>query len=411
MDRAARCPSPPLVKRAGHAVEFFELAVLFFFQWMALAAWMVPLTLVLRSHGLGVIQPYAFATSAIAAFVSPLFFGAMADRHVAPARVLRWLSLATAAALTVVNLAIQRECNAWLVLGLIQIYALCVSPLTSISTAIAMSTMVDPRREFGPIRAMGTIGWMAGCVLVSALNADTSTLSGFSGAAIWVGLALFTYLLPNVEPPQLVGRLKWYERLGLDALSLLNNRDHRVMFLTTMLLTIPVAAFYPHTPSHLHDLGFGHPSAWMSLGQTTEIVAMFTLGALLARWRLKWVLALGLVFAVVRFLFSALDQKAWLLVGIALHGCSYTLIYTTAQIYVNERVDTAWRTRGQALMTLMNSGIGNLLGYLGTGWWFNACTRDAHTRWPLFWNGLAAAVACVMVYFLTIYRGRGAKKL
>lgn len=399
------------MKRASHGVEFFELAVLFFFQWMALAAWMVPLTLVLRSHGLGAIQPYAFATSAIAAFVSPLFFGAMADRHVAPARVLRWLSLATAAALTIVSLAIQHQCNAWLVLGLIQIYALCVSPLTSISTAIAMSTMVDPRREFGPIRAMGTIGWMAGCVLISVLNADTSTLSGFSGAVIWVGLALFTYLLPNIEPPQLTGPLKWYERLGFDALSLLKNRDHRVMFLTTMLLTIPVAAFYPYAPSHLRDLGFNHPSAWMSLAQTTEIVAMFTLGALLARWRLKWVLAAGLGFAVLRFVLSALDEKYWLLAGIALHGCSYTLIYTTAQIYVNERVDAAWRTRGQALMTVMNSGVGYFFGYLGTGWWFNACTRTEHTRWPLFWNGIAAAVACVMIYFLAVYRGRGAKKL
>jgi hypothetical protein len=50
--------------------------------------------------------------------------------------------------------------------------------------------------------------------------------------------------------------------------------------------------------------------------------------------------------------------------------------------------------------------VGNLIGYLGTGWWFAACARTGHERWTLFWGGLAATVALVMIYFLT-YRGRG----
>src|SRR5947208_16846438 len=130
---------------------------------MALAVWFVPLTLVLRTHGLANIQPYAFATSALAAFVTPLLFGAVADRHVAPTRVLRWLSIATAAAMLLACAAIQSNWNAWLVLALIQLYALCSAPTVSISTAIAMTALRAPRREFGPIRAMGTLGWMAGC--------------------------------------------------------------------------------------------------------------------------------------------------------------------------------------------------------------------------------------------------------
>ena len=78
--------------------EYFELIVLFFIHGMAMAMWFVPLSAVLDAHGLHHIKPYAFATSAIAAFVSPLIFGAMADRHAAPVVVLRWLAVATAAA-------------------------------------------------------------------------------------------------------------------------------------------------------------------------------------------------------------------------------------------------------------------------------------------------------------------------
>ena len=56
----------------------------------------------------------------------------------------------------------------------------------------------------------------------------------------------------------------------------------------------------------------------------------------------------------------------------------------------------------------MTSGVGNLIGYLGTGWWFLASTTPDGTRWPLFWGGLAGVVALVGVYFLATYRGVGA---
>ena len=52
-------------------------------------------------------------------------------------------------------------------------------------------------------------------------------------------------------------------------------------------------------------------------------------------------------------------------------------------------------------------GVGNLVGFLGTGWWFDACSASGHTRWPVFWMGLVAAVAAVLVYFLAAYRGIG----
>jgi len=112
-------------------------------------------------------------------------------------------------------------------------------------------------------------------------------------------------------------------------------------------------------------------------------------------------------FAVLRFILSALNDRAGLLAGVALHGCSFALVFITAQIYLDQRVDIAWRARAQALMSLINSGVGNLIGYLSTGWWFAVCTRPTGTRWPLFWGVLAAAVAVVLVYFLVAYHGQG----
>jgi MFS family permease len=377
---------------------------------MATAMWLVPLSRVLDAHGVAQIRPYAFATTAVAAFISPLIFGAMADRHASPVTVLRGLAVASAAGLAVVGWSIQRGWPPGLILALIQLYAICAAPTGSIANTIVFSRLRDSQRQFGPIRATATFGWMCGCWLISLLNADASVAAGYTGAVCWLVLAVFTFLLPAVAPPASSGRPTLGQRLGWDALSLLRNHDHRVVFFTAALFSIPLAAFYPYTPPHLKQLGFERTSAWMSLGQVSEIFAMFALGTLFLRWRLKWIFGCGLAVGLLRYLFCALDSRAWLLAGVSLHGLSFTLFFITAQIYINERVDPAWRARAQALMWLMIGGVGNLVGYLGSGFWFNYCTGADTTRWTLFWTGLALAILVVSAYFFSAYRGWGPGK-
>ena len=394
--------------RTLRKAEYLELVMLFFIQGAALGMWFVPLSTVLDANGLHAIKPFAYAASAIAAFISPLIFGAMADRHASPVKVLRGLSVATAAAMALASAAIQLRWPPWLVLALIQLYALCASPTWSISSTIVFARLADAKKEFGPIRAMATLGWMAGCWIVSALGADTTTLAGYSSAVVWLVVCAFTFFLPELETPKSAEHVSWHERLGLDALTLLKNPDHRVVFITVALFAIPLCGFYPYTPPHLRELGFQRTSAWMTLGQVTEIIAMFSLGALLVKWRLKWIFVCGLGFGVVRLVLCALNTKAWLLAGVVLHGGSFTLVFITAQIYLDQRVDAAWRARAQALMALMGGGVGNLTGYLGVGWWFTSCALPTGTQWPIFWGGLAAVVGLVLAYFLTAYHGQGA---
>ena len=394
--RVARCPLLPVLRTIRRA-EYAELIILYFIQGAALGMWFVPLSNVLDAHGLQSIRPLAFAASALASFISPLIFGAMADHHASPVKVLRGLSLATAVAMAIAATAIKLKLNPWLVLALIQLHALCSSPTWSISSAIIFARLADAKMEFGPIRAMATLGWMAGCWLVSLLNADASSLAGYMGTVTWLVICGFTFFLPKLETPKTVERLTWKQRFGLDALSLLKDRDHRVVFIMVALFAIPIAGFYPFAPAHLRELGMKHISAWMSLGQVTEILAMFLLGGMLIRWRLKWIFACGLAFGFVRYAVSALDGPAWILSGVLLHGCSFTFVTITAQIYVDQRVPANWRARAQALLSLVKGGIGNLAGYLGTGAWFAACTRGGVTQWSLFWGGLAAMVAVVFV--------------
>ena len=398
---APQAPAGPV--RLG---EYAEYGAMLFIQAAGMAAWYVPLGSVLDAHGLRGIKPFAFATAGVSAFISPLIFGAMADRQFSPVKVLRGLALATALTMATVGAAIQGKWNVWLILGLIQCYAICLSPMWSIASTIVFARLKDVQQEFGAIRGMGTLGWMAGCLLISALGADASPRAIFSGAALWLAVAGFTFFLPPPPAPP-PAHLTWHERLGLDALTLLRERRHRVIFITAALLNVPVSSFYPYAPAHMRVLGLTHTSAWMALGQVSEVIAMFALGGLLRRWRMKWIITAGLGFGVLRFATSACNTPFWLLLGVSLHGASFVLVLIVTQIYLEQNVEVVWRARAQALFTLMTSGAGNLIGYLGSGWWFASCTAHGATNWPLFWGGLSAAAGAAMVYFLLNYREGG----
>jgi MFS family permease len=371
--------------------------------------WTVCFGAVLKAHGLEDIVGYAYATSGVAAFISPLVVGALADQSIPPTRLVRWLALLAAAFLTLTFTAIERSWGPLPVLALAQLQAICAAPIFGLATGIVFSALADPKREFGPLRSLATLGWMsAGWIVSMVLHADVSTVSGYAAAVTWVLTALFSLSLPEIAPVATPGEKR--DVFGLAAISLLRHRDHRIVFIMAALFTIPMAAFYPYTPIHLVERGVSDPTAKMTLGQVSEIISMLGLSWLLARLRLKTIFLLGIFFGVLRYALCALDTTGWLLAGISLHGFSFTLYFVTAQIYLEQRIDPRIRVRAQALLSVMMAGFGNLFGYLGTGWWRRTCTTVHITDWPLFWSGCSATAALVFAIFALSYRGRASRE-
>jgi hypothetical protein len=380
-----------------------------FLHGMALAAWFVPMGTVLQACGFGAWTPFAFGASAVAALLSPLFFGAMADRSVPPIQVLRWVSIGAGLLSLVTAFALKQQLGGLSIWLLIQLQALLSVPTNSLSGSIVLARVANAHGQFGAIRAMGTAGWMAGCWIVSGLELDASentfALSGF----LWFVLAAYTLLLPaGVVQSSTSGRLTLRQRFGLDALSLLKEHDHRVIFITAALVAIPFAAFYPYTPMHMKDLGMLRTSAWMSLGQVIEVVIMFAIGSVMVEWKLKRVILVGLSTGLLRYLFYAMDGQIPLLLGVGLHGLAYTFTYISTQIYLAKRIAPQWRTRAQALLSLLVGGLGNLTGYLVTGTWLAMCTSGSDVNWQQYWIGLSLLVLAVLIYFAMNYQGEKA---
>lgn len=195
--------------------------------------WQVCLGNVLKAHGLAQFISLAYAASAISAFISPMIVGALADQSIAPTRLLRWLAGSAAAWLALAFVGIDRHWSPWAILALMQMHALSATPTMSLLTSIVFERLREPSREFGPLRAWATFGWIAAGWTVSwVLNADTSTLSGYAAAATFAGVSIFSLFLPVVQPLELKLARSWRDVLGLEALELLRDRDHRVVFST-----------------------------------------------------------------------------------------------------------------------------------------------------------------------------------
>lgn len=384
-----------------------ELMALLFLHGMALSAWFVPMGTVLQAAGLGSWTPYAFAASAIAAFLSPLFFGAMADRSVPPMKVLRWVCIGSGVLSIITALALKQNLEGTMVWGLIQLQALLSVPTNSLSGSIVLSRVASSHGQFGAIRAMGTAGWMTGCWIVSGLHMDASPNTFLLSGALWFALSAYTLMLPigTVQAPSST-RLTLRQRFGLDALTLLKDHDHRVIFITATLIAVPFAAFYPYTPTHMKDLGFQRTSAWMSIGQVFEVAIMLSIGGVMVDWPVKRVILVGLFCGLLRYLFYAFDAPLPLMVGVALHGLAFTFTYISIQIYLARRIATQWRARAQALLSLLVGGVGNLTGYLITGTWLSWCTQDTTVDWSQYWIGLDLLVLAVLIYFACGYHGQ-----
>jgi MFS family permease len=210
-----------------------------------------------------------------------------------------------------------------------------------------------------------------------------------------------------MPPPALQEKRSWKAVMGFEAWSLLKDPDHRVVFIGAGFLNAPLVAYMQHTHPHLEELAVRNSTAFMSLGQVMEVVGLFGLAWLVTQFRMKWLFLVGIAIAVLRFALFSQNTVWGMGLGIFLHGICFTLFYMTAQIYLDERISPTMRSRAQALLTLMMSGVGNMAGALGCAWWLSQCVSAAgKTDWPRYWGGLCVVSVLILAWFALQYQGK-----
>jgi nucleoside transporter len=389
-----------------------RLALMMFLQYFIWGAWYVTLGTWL-ARGLrfsGQEIGLAAGTTAIGAIVSPFLVGVIADRSFATQKLLGVLHLAGAALL----FEAARQHSFGFFYAVILLYSLCYMPTLSLTNSLAMRQMQSPQREFGPIRVLGTIGWIVAGLIIGGLGLEATSAPMNIAAACSLLMGLYCFTLPDTPPLARAERNRDAGVLSKKALRFLGARSMAVFVLASFLICIPLQFYYAFTNLFLNEMGIVNAAGKMTAGQMSELAFMLLLPWFFARLGVKYMLVLAMLAWVVRYLFFAYGNDGpliWMLWGgILLHGICYDFFFVTGQIYVDQKAPVALRAAAQGLITLITYGIGMLVGS-----WLSGRVVEAYSHtpggggnvvhdWRHIWLFSAACAAIVLAAFLLSFR-------
>jgi nucleoside transporter len=277
-------------------------------------------------------------------------------------------------------------------------YACVYLPTIGLSNALTFRNLPDPRRQYGPFRAIGTFGWIAAGLFVGFAAPAVSPLPflyAAIGSAVLAGLCLLLPHTPPVPRGAHATPLAVADALGLPALRMLADRSFLVYVLAALAATFLMPFHNSFTNKFLVDLGVPHPAATQTLAQPTEILGTLLIPWVWARLGTKWMLCVGLVASAARFAMYATESvPAVVGLGLPLHGVGFSLFYIAAALYVDRQAPPDLRASAQGLVTVVTLGLGGVLGN-----WFAGRVVAYHTAggavdWRPVW--LVPAVGTLM---------------
>jgi nucleoside transporter len=285
-------------------------------------------------------------------------------------------------------------------------------PTLALTNAIAFRQIRDPKQEFGPIRVLGTGGWIVAGLLIGSFKLESTATPMRVAAAASVIMALYCLTLPDTPP--LAGSTKFSltEVFPMEAVQLFRNRSFAIFSLASFLICVPLQFYYTFTNLFLNEIGVRDAAGKMTGGQMSELLCMLLIPWFFRRLGVKYMLIVGMLAWTIRYVLFAYGDSGrgiWMLwIGILLHGICYDLFFVTGQIYVDRHAPLALRAAAQGLITLITYGLGMLLGS-----WLSGLVVDhyAYTKfggsvmhyWHSIWIVSGACSAAALLFFFITF--------
>src|SRR5690606_14222669 len=185
----------------------------------------------------GVEIGLAYSTAAIAAIVSPVIVGMIADRFFSANRVLAFLNI-TGSLLLVWLTQIDQFA---LFFPVLLMYTICFMPTMSLCNSISFDNLTDPAKEFSRIRLFGSFGWIIAGLLISSMNLEKLSTPFLIAAGISFLSGLYAFTLPYKAPEKSVEKSTVGQILGFDAFRMTKDRSFLVLLVFSAMTCIPLA--------------------------------------------------------------------------------------------------------------------------------------------------------------------------
>lgn len=345
-----------------------QLSIMMFLQFFVWGAWYVTAPNFLGTIGFQASDiGNTYSVGPIAGLITPLFVGLIADRYFSAQKVLGILHLLGGGILLGAIYIMKGESPSPTLLnwGFFMGYMLTYFPTLALTNTIAMKNMSDPEKEFPGIRVLGTIGWIAAGFVLTFANFETNINMFYMASIGALVLGLFSFTLPDTPPVKSDKKVEIGQLLGRDALVLLKDRSYLVFLVCSMLICIPLA-FYYQIASRVVELTRLPIGTTMSYGQISEIFFMLVMPFFFKRLGVKWMLAVGMLAWVTRYMlfsFGAPTEIRWMIIlGVVLHGICYDFFFVTGQIYTDQKAPEQVRAQAQGLLVMLTLGLGMMIG-------------------------------------------------
>ena len=393
----------------------FRLGVMMFLEYFVWGAWYVTVGTWLSTtlHFTGTQVGIVAGATALGATVAPFFVGLIADRLFASEIVLATLHIGGAILLWFAS----QQTTFGPIYTLILLYCFCYMPTLALTNSLCFRQMNDPKLEFGPIRVLGTAGWIASGMMIGALKLEASAHPLQIAAASSLVMGLYCLSLPHTPP--LAKRTAREHGISAifpkEAVLLLKERSMAVFAIASFLICIPLQFYYAFTNLFLNQAGVSNAAGKMTGGQFSELFCMLLIPWFFRRLGVKYMLAAGMTAWVLRYLLFAFGDAGphvgmfWL--GILLHGICYDFFFVTGQIYIDRKASVALRAAAQGLIAFITYGLGMFVGSWLSGavvqhYALPAANGVVLYQWRSVWIFSAVASLIVLVGFLFTFSDR-----
>jgi len=399
----------------------FKLSFMMFLEFFVWGAWFVTLGTFLGSNlgASGLQIANVFSTQSWGAIIAPFIIGMIADRYFNAERILGILHLI--GAFLMYQMATSTGFTEFYpyVLG----YMILYMPTLSLVNSVSFRQMKNPEKEFSNIRVFGTIGWIVAGLSISYLfkwDSSQGIQDGllqntfFLGAGASLILGLFSFILPKTPPIRVNKNEKASisKMLGLDAISMLKDKNYLIFFVSSVLICIPLPFYYQYANPFLAEIGLENPTGKMTIGQISEALCLLLLPVFFARFGFKKTILVGMLAWVVRYLLFAYGDAGeltfMLIIGIALHGICFDFFFVAGQIYTDKKAGVENKSAAQGLITLATYGVGQLIGFWVAGYVDDYYSPVKDSSIALFWNNLwivpAIIAAIVFLFYMLFFK-------
>ena len=392
-----------------------KLSTMMFLEFFIWGSWFVTLGTFLDKNlsATGSQTAAVFSTQSWGAIIAPFIIGLIADRFFNAEKILGVLHIVGAILMYQMYHAVNVDVFYPYVLG----YMVLFMPTLALVNSVAFNQMQDAEKEFSTIRFWGTIGWIVAGLFISYLfiwDSPEGLQSGLlKNTFLMAGIAslilgLFSFALPKTPPKVAKGeKVKLSDILGLDALSLLKDKNFAVFFISAILICIPLAFYYQNAHPFLSSIGVEEPTGKMAIGQVSEALFLLLIPVFFKRFGFKITILVGMLAWAVRYALFAYGNAGelsfMLIIGIALHGVCYDFFFVSGQIYTNSRAGEKYKSAAQGLITLATYGVGMLIGFEVAGMITDSYKlADGAIDWKMVWI-IPAGIALVVFLLFSVF--------